>query len=463
MTVVFKRMKEAVKIFDGISGHMNHSLASNDDNANMALQIKKLILGLKYNNCLTGLDATFVLSPVPFSLNSSQVTAITASLQNMLTLIQGPPGTGKTVISAIIACHLRQTRKCKVLVCAPSNVAVGNILEKMLQLNPCINVVRVESESRELYHDHHGESRLIQDKSLYQMVLKRCPEVIRLADRIRDKREVTRLKRMKRDAEYKILKKAHFVLCTCSVAGDGRLVRHKFSSCLIDEAGQSMEPETIIPFSLTLGRVVLVGDQKTIGTHCKIQGSTRSRDGYFSVPKAGQRRYSCHSTQDPSTECILPSVIFPSKQFYTEETLSMELLLKIEGCLSIFPWKRRDTPILFINVSRGQESRGRSKENTQEAEMVMKCIHHFIREGFEPARHWSHYSLLCSKITLEGHASYEWRHWSCFRRRVSRERERSYYNDLCPYSWYWFSQRSPKTQCRPDSSKVCTYCYWTWV
>ena len=59
------------------------------------------------------------------NLNASQLYAVETSLKSPLTLIQGPPGTGKTVTSATIIYHLSNMyKKDKILVCAPSNVAV---------------------------------------------------------------------------------------------------------------------------------------------------------------------------------------------------------------------------------------------------------------------------------------------------------------------------------------------------
>ena len=52
-------------------------------------------------------------------------------LQRPLSLIQGPPGTGKTVTSATIVYHLSRLTGSPVLVCAPSNIAVDQLTEKV--------------------------------------------------------------------------------------------------------------------------------------------------------------------------------------------------------------------------------------------------------------------------------------------------------------------------------------------
>ena len=68
------------------------------------------------------------------------------------TLIQGPPGTGKTVTSATIVYHLSRQGQGKVLVAAPSNVAVDHLTEKIAAAG--LKVVRVAARSR-----HAGKQR----------------------------------------------------------------------------------------------------------------------------------------------------------------------------------------------------------------------------------------------------------------------------------------------------------------
>ena len=46
-------------------------------------------------------------------------------------MFQGPPGTGKTVTSATVVYHLVKQSNGSVLVCAPSNIAVDQLTEKI--------------------------------------------------------------------------------------------------------------------------------------------------------------------------------------------------------------------------------------------------------------------------------------------------------------------------------------------
>ena len=80
-------------------------------------------------------------------LNQSQLYAVRQVLQQPLSLVQGPPGTGKTVTSATIVYHLAKRGNGQVIVCAPSNVAVDHLAEKIEKTG--LKVVRISSRSRE--------------------------------------------------------------------------------------------------------------------------------------------------------------------------------------------------------------------------------------------------------------------------------------------------------------------------
>lgn len=81
-------------------------------------------------------------------LNHSQVFAVRSALQRPLCTIQGPPGTGKTVTSATIVYHLVKMGHGPVLVCAPSNIAVDQLAEKIAATQ--LRVVRLYARSREM-------------------------------------------------------------------------------------------------------------------------------------------------------------------------------------------------------------------------------------------------------------------------------------------------------------------------
>jgi len=73
-------------------------------------------------------------------------------LKQPLTLIQGPPGTGKTITSAtlvyqLVKCIQKEKNHGQVLVCAPSNIVVDQLAEKINLTG--LKVVRLCSKTRE--------------------------------------------------------------------------------------------------------------------------------------------------------------------------------------------------------------------------------------------------------------------------------------------------------------------------
>ena len=75
------------------------------------------------------------------------MSAVRKALTTPLTLIQGPPGTGKTITSTTLVYHLVKQRMSKVLVCAPSNIAVDQLTDKINGTG--LKIVRLCARSRE--------------------------------------------------------------------------------------------------------------------------------------------------------------------------------------------------------------------------------------------------------------------------------------------------------------------------
>ena len=77
-----------------------------------------------------------------------------------------------------------------------------------------------------------------------------------------DRREYASLRR---ESAASAIRSAAIVVCTCSACGDSFMAAMRFNNVVIDEAGQALEPECILPIRLGARRVVLVGDSKQLG------------------------------------------------------------------------------------------------------------------------------------------------------------------------------------------------------
>jgi len=202
------------------------------------------------------------------------------AVQRPLTLIQGPPGTGKTVTSATIVYHLVKIGAGPVLVCAPSNIAVDQLTEKIHRTG--LKVVRLCAKSREAIDSPvsflalHNQVRCLEGYDIHfriillLLLLHTCNFFIFRASELRKlvqlKEEVgelsqgdeKRYRMLKRLAERELLEAADVISCTCVGAGDVRMSRIKFASILIDESMQATEPECMVPVVLGARQVIYI-------------------------------------------------------------------------------------------------------------------------------------------------------------------------------------------------------------
>lgn len=72
-----------------------------------------------------------------------------------MSLIHGPPGTGKTTTVVELILQAVEHQKAKVLACAPSNIAVDNMIERIHAENPKLKIVRIGHPARLLESVQH--------------------------------------------------------------------------------------------------------------------------------------------------------------------------------------------------------------------------------------------------------------------------------------------------------------------
>ena len=317
-------------------------------------------------------------------MNHSQIAAIKSVLQSPLNLIQGPPGTGKTVTAATLIYHLVKIEKHQVLVCAPSNVAVDQLTERIHRTG--LKVVRVAAKSREAV----GSS--VDFLTLHQQVRnnKNYPELQRLIKIKEDQGQWNRVDERQylhylRACEREILTNADVICCTCVGAGEPRLVGMKFRTVLIDEATQATEPECLIPMVMGAKHVVLVGDHKQLGPVVMSKKAARaglSQSLFERLVLLGIRpvRLQVQYRMHP---CLSE---FPSNMFYDGSLQNgVTSADRIRRQLD-FPWPNVETPMMFF-TNLGQEeisSSGTSYLNRTEAANVERVVTKFLKSGIKP-------------------------------------------------------------------------------
>ncbi|OXG12313.1 ATP-dependent helicase [Cryptococcus neoformans Tu401-1] len=368
----FDRMQAAMKTFaideKSVSGYIYHKLLGHE--------VEPQVLR-------TQMPKRFAAPNLP-ELNHSQMSAVKAVLQKPLSLIQGPPGTGKTVTSASIVYHLAKMNPGQVLVCAPSNVAVDHLCEKIHQTG--LKVVRLAAKSREALDSS------VDFLSLHSQVANADThhELQKLIQLRNDQGELSqsderKYKTLVKACEKDILNAADVICTTCVGAGDPRLAKFKFRTVLIDEATQSAEPECMIPLVMGCKQAVLVGDHQQLGP--VIMNKKAARAGLSQSlferlvilgnhPIRLQVQYRMHP-------CLSE---FSSNLFY-EGTLQNGVTAPERLRKNVdFPWPVADTP-MFFHQNLGTEeisSSGTSFLNRTEASNVEKMVTKFFKSGVLP-------------------------------------------------------------------------------
>ncbi len=242
-------------------------------------------------------------------LNNSQNDAINHIISAKdISIIHGPPGTGKTttLVSAIARlCDIEY----QVLVCAPSNTAVDLLTERISKKG--INVVRLGNISRvdEDILNHtldyqisaHEESKAIKRMRIEADALRKKANSFRTPldyGQKRQKRELlseasdlsTWVNQLEKRLIEQILDRAQVITCTLVGAAHSLLAGRKFTTVLIDEAAQALEPATWIPI-LKAERVVLCGDPFQLPPTVKSRDANKSGLSLTLMEKAIQKGF----------------------------------------------------------------------------------------------------------------------------------------------------------------------------
>ncbi len=236
-------------------------------------ELAEFILGEKE----PGFDPKYYEINIP-NLNESQNKAMNQALSAQdIAIIHGPPGTGKTTTIAETLVQLCKKEK-QILVCAPSNAAADLLTAKAAEKG--LNTVRVGNLSR--IHDsivaHTLEGKVGGSDQFKEIkkIKKSADELRRMAWKYKrnfGKEEREQRKLLIAEAKVtakqaidlennlvdKILNEAQVITCTLVGAMNRYIQDREFSTVIIDEAAQALEPACWIPITKAQ-KVIMAGD-----------------------------------------------------------------------------------------------------------------------------------------------------------------------------------------------------------
>jgi predicted DNA helicase len=401
-------------------------------------------LALKYS--LGGLEPLpskkVNFSPIDKNLNPSQKLAVSFSLGTKdFFLIQGPFGTGKTRTLAEVVLQLVKRGE-KVLVCAESNVAVDNLVEKLrekakiVRLGHPSRVAKSLIDSTLFYQVENSKSykkvKKLRDKveeliEFRDQFLKPTPQrkrglrdekILRLAEAKRTKRGI-KMEEIESMAEWikiqnqiakiikeiskieekiaqKILEEAQVVLCTNSSAALEFLRDFEFDSAVIDEATQATIPSILIPICKAK-KFILAGDHKQLPpTVLSEKAKALSETLFEKLIQRYPEKSVLLNIQYRMNEILME---FPNKEFYegklkTDESVKNITLKDFKIKISRFGnfWDRildTENVICFLDTSKSEEKFERvraesfSKENPFEVEIVKSILEKMFEAGIK--------------------------------------------------------------------------------
>lgn len=357
------------------------------------------------------------LSPTAAALNPSQQAAIAHALAaEDVAIIHGPPGTGKT--TAVVEL-IRQAvqRGEKVLACAPSNLAVDNIFERLLALPELAvgaNVVRIGHPARvlpalrdqtlDLLVENHPDMKLVRKLTKEAHALRAGaskytrakPEPGARRDmRAEAKALLADARRLEEQLVERIFGAAR-VICATLTGLDDRLMRGShFALCVIDEAAQSTEPGCWLPLRYSQ-RLVLAGD------HCQLPPTILSQEAATGGLGVSLMERLLQQTNHPATLArqldiqyrmnqqimAFSSHIFYNDTLVAHPTVATHRLCDLPG---VAENPLTATPVDFIDTAGADytetlEPDGESRFNDGEAQVVQRKIEQLGDAGLNAAQ-----------------------------------------------------------------------------
>jgi len=346
--------------------------------------------------------------PLNESLNATQQAAVRFALAaEDLAIIHGPPGTGKTTTVVELIRQLVRRGE-TVLVCAPSNLAVDNLLERLVAAGE--NVIRIGHPARVLpalrehtldaLVENHPEMRQVKKLTREAFALRRQaarytrakPEPgARQAMRQEAKALLAEARRTEDQLVERLLDAAPILCATTTGLDVSVLGRRLFDWCLMDEAGQGTEPGAWVPLQFAR-RLALAGDPFQLPP--TVVSTQAAAEGFgVSLMERLMSQLGPTSARRLGIQYRMNAAImaFSSQEFYNGSleaapAVRDHLLRDLPGVAAN---DLTETPVQFVDTAGASydesvEADGDSRLNTQEGELACQKVQALMAAGVAP-------------------------------------------------------------------------------
>jgi len=346
-------------------------------------------------------------TPLGEHLNATQLDAVGLALSaDDFAIIHGPPGTGKTttLVEFIRQSLLRGER---VLITSGSNMAVDNLLEKLLDAgvyavrigHPARVLPKLRDHTLDLMIENHPDLKRIRKLEREALALKdkaaktyrgAPPPGFRSELRTEAREILADARRWEARLVGDILDHSDVVCATTTGLDSELLGKRRFDVAVIDEAAQSTEPGCWIPL-LRSDRLILAGD------HCQLPPTILSHEALklgFSTSLMERLMEGEHTrfSRRLGVQYRMHADIatFSSDEFYAggleaDPSVAGHLL----SDLNLAPDELAHVPLRFVDTAGAgydeeQEPDGSSRLNPQEGAVAVKYANRLLEMGLAP-------------------------------------------------------------------------------
>lgn len=353
-------------------------------------------------------EAETPFAPFDPHLNEPQLAAIRHALAATdVAILHGPPGTGKTTVVVELIRQL-VARGERVLACAPSNLAVDNILQRLVAAG--VGAVRLGHPVRILPGNRARSLDVLvadhDDVRMARQLTKEAHALFRRAGRYtRAKPEPGARGTMRAEAralladarKLEAVAVGHVldsapVVCATTTGLDGELLGTRgFDTAVIDEACQATEPAAWPPI-VRSGRLILAGDHQQLPP--TIISPEAARSGLsVSLPERLLGLHGAAVARQLTLQYRMHRAImnYSSHEFYggslhADATVAEHLLSDLAEVLL---GRDSDLPVEFIDTAGAgfeEEERGASRRNPGEARLLARKARALVAAGLAPAK-----------------------------------------------------------------------------